>query len=126
MNDTMSILEEKLREDPSLMERLDTEYRKLVSAGEAASDSDIFIKAVKNVLNIDISRADMDRMIAQRQELDLEELEAVSGGKDDPKLGTDEFCMADYACLVAFMHDLDRQKTDEVCLADYLCALIFK
>lgn len=84
MNDTMRILENKLREDPDLKERIDTECRKLASAGEAATDGDIFIKAVKAVLDIDNSRADMDRMTAQLQELDLEELEAVSGGKKIP------------------------------------------
>lgn len=78
------------------------------------------------MLDIDISRTDMDRMIAQRQELDLEVLEAISGGKDDPKLGSDDWCAADYACLIAFMHDSDRRKTDEACLSDYLCILVLE
>ena len=76
---------------------------------------------------MDVSLTDIEKLQAEKEELDPDELEHVAGGgSDNCALGSDNWCWKDYQCLAVFRHDTDRHDTDDACAYDYNCILIFQ
>lgn len=121
MNENLKNLEQMLRENTGLKKRLDELCRKLAIFDEDAPDDEIFVHAVQDITGIELSTADLDQLKALKQTVDPEELESVTGGGGGPNIGTDEWCWADYACLITLKHNTDRINKNEVCLWDFLC-----
>ena len=118
MNENLKNLEQMLRENTDLKKRLDELCRKLAIFDEDATDEEVFVHAVQDITGIKLSTADLDQLKALEQTLSLEELESVSGGTN---IGTDEWCWADYACLLTLKHNTDRINKNEMCLWDFKC-----
>ena len=75
--------------------------KKIVEEKSADSDSDAIVKAAGE-LGYRFTAADMERSYAERQELDLGEMEQVAGGKNNPNDTDKGSCWVDYYCLVSF------------------------
>ena len=120
MNENLKNLEQMLRENTDLKKRLDELCRKLAIFDEDATDEEVFVHAVQDITGIKLSTADLDQLKALEQTLSLEELESVSGGTN---IGTDEWCWADYACLITLKHNTDRINKNEVCFWDFKCVM---
>ena len=82
---------------------------------------------------------EVERAMAEAQELDEEELEKIGAGDamcdkaywcgelfipgEDEK-GHDNWCVAAWHCFDLFLHT-EATKHDEACFADYICAVIY-
>jgi hypothetical protein len=90
-------------------------------------------------VGLEISPEEVERAMAEAQELDDEELEKIGGGDatcdkaywcgelfipgEDEK-GHDNWCVAAWHCFDVFLHT-EATKHDEACFADYICAIIY-
>ena len=70
-------MKNEIQNDPILKEKIDAEAKRMIEAGEAADQQDALVKAVKNILDIDLSDVDPDSV---KNELGPEEMEKVAGG----------------------------------------------
>ena len=118
-------LEKKINQasegDPEFRQKLQEEMKRIADTEEAASDREIFIKAIKNVLGMDITMADLAKAQAEVEELDPEELDKVTGGSDD---GKDDWCVYSYYCFTAWKHkkqDPHNIDTEVACWQEYCC-----
>ena len=75
------------------------------------------------MLGYDVPLADLERSLAAAQELDDDELDAISGGAGTADSHTD-WCMGRYYCYTAFLHT-DDHTTDHnrACWSDYKCMI---
>ena len=82
----MNILEkmkEMLENKPELEEKLKAEIKSLAESREATDPDEALIKAIKNVLDIDLTREELAVMSAadEPKELDPDEMDTAAGGK---------------------------------------------
>ena len=82
MNENMKKAAEMLKNDPTLKEKLVAETRRLAKAGKDKSANEILAQAIKNVLGIDLTAADLDAAKAGRREMAPDDLKNVAGGFD--------------------------------------------
>ena len=73
---------EALKADKALAAKFGTEAKRLISEKLMANDTDAFVKAAKTV-GFEVTLADLEKAKAERQELDQDELDAITGGRDD-------------------------------------------
>ena len=74
---------EMLKKDPELMEKVSAEVERLANAKEAATPEEAMAKAIKTVLDIDVTEEELKGA----KELNLDELDNVAGGSDPDSTG---------------------------------------
>ena len=131
----MKRLEADLEASEELRAKLQETARKIADSGEATSDGDALAKAAAE-LGYEISVGDIEKIVAEAQELDDEELAAITGGNlingdvtllDGP-LDNDmnsAWCLAAWHCYTAFLHTEGGTK-DEKCWSSYECVYVFE
>ena len=80
MSEKVNRVREMLEKDPELAKKLESEYSRIVQSGETAITAEANIMAVKAVLDVDISQGELERAIAEAQEMDPEEMKPAAGG----------------------------------------------
>ncbi len=78
-NEELQRLERDLNEQPELKEKLETEIKRILEAGEAENDGEAMVKSAA-ALGYTITPEEMQRFTADLEPLDMNELDAVSGG----------------------------------------------
>ena len=76
----MEKVKEMLLNDPGMMEKVREEIRRIAQGGEAVDAKECMIKAVKSILDIDLTGEDLKAFETKPGEISLEELDQVSGG----------------------------------------------
>ena len=83
---------------------------------------------------LEVSPEEVERAMAEGQELDTEELKKVAGGKPmcdsffvrfEDKEGHDAWCMTAWHCFVATLHT-DGGTEKEACFSNYFCLEIYE
>lgn len=118
MTETVRKFKEALQENEELRKQFMEELKRIAAAKEAESDAEAVAKAAM-ALGYDFTAADYEKANAETQELDADELAAISGGDDS-------FCLVDYACFLALKHNTDRRVKDEACARDYQCVYVYR
>jgi predicted ribosomally synthesized peptide with nif11-like leader len=111
-------LENDLKNNEELRKKLDEAVKRIAPEGKAQNDGEVMAAAAKE-LGYDVSIAGLEQAMAEAQELNDTELDAVAGGA---KKG-DEWCVMDYSCFVPLNHD--REGHNNACFADYQCFSIY-
>ena len=113
--------EAAMKENKELHEKYEAALKRIVENREAANDGEALVKAAAEV-GFTVTMAELERSVAQNQELSDDDLEMVSGGCDcNDHRGE---CFFDYSCTLTFKHG-STCKTDE-CFYDYRCNQIVK
>ena len=93
MNETMKQVRQAFRDHPELRARYEDELNRFA---KGKSDPEAVVQAIRDVLGMDITLADLEKAAAAEEELDPEELEQVAGGESD------EWCWKDYRCCYIY------------------------
>ena len=73
---------EMLTKNPELMEKYNAEVERLVDTKEATTPEEAMIKAIKTVLDIEVSEDEFKAPTNETQKLNLDELDNVAGGSE--------------------------------------------
>ena len=92
----MLAFEAALKESAELQEKFAAAKKRIAENKEAEGEVKIFVKAATEV-GFDLTVADVERAIAEAQELSDEDLENVSGGF------IEGWCFFEYFCFIAFL-----------------------
>ena len=76
----MEKVKEMLQNDPGMMEKVREEIQRIAQVGEAVDAKECMIKAVKTILDIDLTGEELNAFDTKPGELSLEEMGQVSGG----------------------------------------------
>ena len=113
MTENVRKFEKALRDNEELQRRLAKELKKIAEEKSASNDAEAIAKAART-LGYDFTVADMEKVHAETQELNPEEMEQAAGG----------WCFADYDCYTAWNHDSPDQP-GSACFSDYDCITLF-
>ena len=80
MNENLKKAAEMLKNDPALKEKLGAEAKRLAETMAGKEANEILALAIKNVLGIDLTAADLNTGKAGCQELTPDAMEDVAGG----------------------------------------------
>jgi len=142
--------EKDLKENEDLRKKYDDAISHL-NLTELHSDSDLIAKAA-NTLGYSFSAADVERASAGVQELDMNEMQMISGGAKNPKYksydsgvcmsnfvcvgcyekksidgdGHNEWCYASWHCYTAFLHTNSSDDKEAACWSNYTCFVVNK
>lgn len=119
MADKIKAIVEAVKNDPELGKRLDEEFKKIRASSESTDPVGAKIKAIKAVFGEDVTQADLMRMKAEAEDVDPEEMKAVTGGNSDADL-----CLKDHSCFDIFYHDRTGKK--QPCAYDWTCLAFWK
>lgn len=122
-------MKEALSGDEALMKKYEETVNRILSSGEAANDGEVIVKAAAE-LGFDISIEDLERAIAEQEQLSDNDLENIAGGGGlTDEYGHDDFCVTIWHCYVVTAHTETNTKiTDshkEACLVNFGCYGIF-
>lgn len=119
-------LENDLKNNKDLQEKLDNTCKRLKEEGAFGSDGEIMVAAAKE-LGYEVTIAGLEQARAAAEELDLDALESVSGGDYMPtdEKGHDGWCVAAWHCFGVTLHT-DAKSPDVSCWSDFLCIWINK
>ena len=139
--DEMLRLEKDLADSPELKGRLYSALDRIAGEGSAKTDGELFEKAAAE-LGYQISAAELERFDAEREEIDIDEMEQVAGGEeglDNPCLtnyectiadrnpefedekGHMEWCMTAWHCLATTLHTAENKHDNITCWSNYNC-----
>ena len=124
--DELKRLENDTKKDGALLEKLNEAGRRLRDEGRYGSDGEIFVAAAKE-LGYDVTIAALEKARAEDEKLDMDALEAVSGG-DSPaedEKGHDGWCVTAWHCFAATLHT-DAESPNVSCWKDFLCMFVNK
>lgn len=76
----MEKVKEMLQNDPGMMEKVREEFQRIAQGGNDVDVTECTIKAVKTILDIDLTGEELNAFDTKPGELSLEELGQVSGG----------------------------------------------
>lgn len=119
-SENMLAFEAAMKESKELRDKYVAAQKRIIENKEAGSDGEMLVKAAAEVGFV-LTMEELERAIAQAQELSDEELVAVSGGAGN---SDDYVCTLDYYCYIAFKHDEDGN-TNRACFSDYYCVFIY-
>ena len=85
--------EAALKENNELQEKFTAAKKRITEAKEVASDSEMLVKAAAEI-GFTLTVAEVERVIAEKQELSDEDLAKVSGGE----FHLENWCLLDYNC----------------------------
>ena len=112
--------EAALKESKELQEKFEVAKKRIADNKEASCDGELIIKSAAEI-GFTLTMEEMERAVAQMQELSDEELKQVVGGRGiDP----DTWCWFSYYCYAAIQHD-DDSVTRRPCWSDYTCVLTY-
>ncbi|MCR5095467.1 MAG: hypothetical protein K6A70_01850 [Erysipelotrichaceae bacterium] len=123
MSENINKVSEILKNDTDLQKKYSEEIQRLAQSGEAATPDEAVVKAVKNVLDIDIELTELEKLIAQQEVVDPKDLEAIQGGEEENRDDYD-WCKSNYACYIVYYHP-DDAKPGEACYWDWTCFGIY-
>ena len=110
--------EAALKDSKELQEKFIAAQKRIIENKEAASDGEVIVKAAAEI-GFTLTIEELERALAQAEELNEEELGNVSGGAAT----AEALCLYDYYCYTAYNHDNDGKK-DRPCWSDYYCVII--
>ncbi|MEE1201052.1 MAG: hypothetical protein U0L09_10405 [Christensenellales bacterium] len=115
MSNSRNILafEAALKENEALREQYEGALNRIAENKEASCDGEAMVKAAAEV-GFTLSMPEAERLVAQNQAIDLEDLEMLAGGES-------EWCFANEFCHAAFCHDDDADTSGKPCWSNYLC-----
>ena len=114
-----------------LREKFDAAAKRIADEGGAESDGELFEKAAAE-LGYQITTTELERLAAEQEELDSEELEQVAGGgrNEMRKYDSDwneRWCWFDWHCYTALMHTTpERDNEITSCWENFRCVFINK
>lgn len=113
--------EAAMRENEELLQKFVAAQKRIVENKEAANDGELMVKAAAEV-GFTLTIEELERFMAQSQEVDEEELATISGGSETEQ--RDGECWKDYYChwILKFTND---DETYHACFHDYQCILIY-
>ena len=76
----MEKVKEMLQNDPGMMEKVREEFQRIAQGGNDVDVTECTIKAVKTILDIDLTGEDLNAFDTKPGELSLDEMDQVSGG----------------------------------------------
>jgi hypothetical protein len=99
--------EAALKENRELLEKFEAAKKRIVENKEATNDAEILVKAAAEV-DFSLTVAEVERSIAEMQELNEEDLEKIAGGVDssfpgDVSYNIKDGCSSVYFCRSSFM-----------------------
>ncbi len=151
-SEEMKRFEADMASDKELREKFYKTVDRIAGEKTAQSDGELFAKAASE-LGYSTAAADFERLEAEKEEVNAEELKNVAGGSvvdiiedaisdvdnyrcnsifvdtesfsgEDEK-GHDNWCLTAWHCLAATLHTQSDNK-DETCWKDYKCIIINK
>lgn len=121
----MKRLEADLASDKDLKEKFEKTVDRIAGEGKVQSDGELFAKAAGE-LGYSITAADFERLDADGEEVDLDELESSAGGKGEKdEYGHDIGCIAVWHCYTAMLHT-ETESKEVLCWKHYACFAINK
>ena len=99
-SENIKAFEAALKEDKELRETYEAALKRIVEKKEASSDGEVMVKAAAEV-GFTLTEAELERAMAQAQELSDEDLEQVSGGIQE---GEWVWCLDIFYCFAAVVH----------------------
>ena len=109
---TMNNLEktnEVLQGNPELMEKVMAETKRLAEAKEAATPEEAMVKAIRTVLDIDVTEAELK----ESKKLSLDELDHVAGGSLDDVADAIESGIHKAGCFFGYHSWVDNRPSDD-------------
>lgn len=108
--------EAALKESKELREKYEAALKRIAESKEASCDGEVMTKAAAEV-GFTLSMAELERAMAQAQELSEEDLAQVSGGANEKEEWV--WCLDIFYCFAALVHgDGD---SGAACWSDYHC-----
>ncbi len=105
---TLKQFEEALAADSALLEKYNTEYRRLRESSGSESEAETAVKAAK-AAGFDLSLSELEKSAASMETLDLDSLDQVSGGS-----GFDELFEPTPQCNIGYTVSMNgRTKTTD-------------
>lgn len=101
--------EQALENSEEKRKEFEAAFNKILDEKSAKSDGEAIRKAAKE-LGFDISIEEFERSFADKQYMEDDELDKVSGG----------WCALDHSCFTAFCHD-SKDSENDACFKDYIC-----
>ena len=92
----MLAFEAALKENKELQDKFAAAKKRIVENKEAEDNAEALVKAAAEI-GFTLTVAEVERAIAEAQELSDEDLAKVAGGSSEKP---DEWCMADYYCIL--------------------------
>ena len=118
-SDEIKRLENDLGASPELRKKFTDTVGRIAAEGQAMSDGEAFEKAAAE-LGYTITAAELERLSAEMQEINPDELALASGGEDVPEDVT--FCLFSYGCFEAWHKHVDEKGHEYLCLTAWHCA----
>ena len=123
----LKAFEEALAADEALAKNYQTVSDNLIASGEVSSETEVVVKAAAK-LGYGSLWGELERALAEVQELDDSELDAVAGGDARyctisdtcDELGHDNTCAVFWHCHAVFRHN-DSQSHKKDCWEDCIC-----
>lgn len=106
--------EEKLKNNEESKKKYEATLKRILDEKSAKSDGEAVQKAAKEI-GFDLSKEEIERAFAAKQEMPDDELDKVAGG----------WCVFDHSCYLAACHDKEVSEKD-ACAWDYICFSISK
>ncbi len=115
----------RLEADMASNKELNEKFNKTVDriAGEktAQSDGELFAKAAQE-LGYSVTAADFEKLDAEREEVNTDELEQVAAGYDRKAAAVGGgWCLANYYCEYAWNREQDEKGHDKSCITAWHC-----
>ena len=83
-------IKEMMKNDPELRDKLQAEAKRIEGSGDNKDEKTVLAQAVKTVFDIDLTEEEITKLLDEDpEELDLDDLEAASGGYSLEEFGTD-------------------------------------
>ena len=117
----MKRLDKDLAGSQELVDKLEAAAQAEIASGTCASDAEVLVKAAK-ALGYDLSIAELERLEAGREELDLEEMAQTAGGEAKDEHGREIWCVYSWHCFTVNKHTQSDSKK-EACWINYTCLL---
>ena len=128
VTDEMIRFEADMKASLALREELDAVMRRIADEGVVESDIELMAKAAAE-LGYAITTAELERSLAEQEELDSAELEKIAAGvgKDHDVDGHDLWCLTAWHCFTATLHTTPSDGgKEEPCWKSYTCFFVNK
>ena len=120
--DELKRLTEDFAADEALKAKFADATQRALEVG-AESEVEAMVVAAKE-LGYSVAGADIDRLRADVEQIDVDDLESAAGGiwwfSRDAEDGHEAWCMVTYHCYSVVAHTSDKNKMG-ACWSDYLC-----
>ena len=129
-------LDKDLKADPELRKKFREAMLEANKSGTYQNDRELIIEAAKT-LGYEISVGELERSIAEKEEVDPQEMEQVAGGESgeshcdffwkqdlEDEYGHGNWCVTLWHCEVVTMHTSSDSKR-EWCMANYRCSDLY-